>query len=129
MVTNPAEEFQIPPEMRAFAEKSVEQAKQAFEGYLAAAHRTVSAIEGQAESARKGAKDIGAKAMDFAQQNITSSFEFAQKLVHAKSVQELMELQTSYIKTQMQVLAEQAKELGEGATKVAADAAKPPKGA
>src|SRR5580704_14389345 len=41
MAKNPAEQFEIPPEMRAVAEKSVEQAKQAFEGYLAAAHRTV----------------------------------------------------------------------------------------
>jgi phasin len=126
MAKNPAEQFEIPPEMRAIAEKSVEQAKQAFEGYLAAAHHTVSTLEGKAESARKGAKDVGAKAMDFAQQNIMSSFEFAQKLVRAKDLQELMALQASYMRSQMQVLAEQAKELGEGATKVAAETAKPP---
>jgi phasin len=124
MAMNAAEQFEIPAEMRAFAEKSVEQAKQAFEGYLTAAHRTVSVLEGQAESARKGVKDVGAKAMDFAERNVASSFEFAQKLVRAKDVQELMELQSSFIKTQMQVLAEQAKELGEGAAKVAADTAK-----
>ena len=126
MAKNPAEQFEIPPEMRAVAEKSVEQAKQAFEGYLAAAHRTVSTLEGQAENARKGAKNVGARAMDFAQKNITSSFEFAQKLVRAKDLQELMALQASYMRTQMQVLAEQAKELGEGATKAAAEVAKPP---
>ena len=70
MATNPAEQFQVPPEMRAMAEKSVEQAKQAVEGFISAAHRTVSAIEGQAETARKGAKDVSAKAMDFAGKNI-----------------------------------------------------------
>ena len=125
MAKNPAEQFEIPAEMRAFAEKSVEQAKQAFEGYLSAAHRTVSMIEGQAESARKGAKDIGAKAMDFAERNVASSFDLAQKLVRAKDVHELMELQASFIRTQMQVLAEQAKEIGEGASKLAAESAKP----
>src|SRR5271165_3817809 len=114
MAINPADQFQMPPEMRALAEKSVEQAKQAVEGFISAAHRTVSAFEGQAETARKGAKDVGAKAMDFAGRNITSSFDFAQKLVRAKSMQELMELQASYIRSQMQVLTEQAKELGEG---------------
>ena len=35
MATNPSGQFQIPAEMRAFAEKSVEQAKQAFEGFIA----------------------------------------------------------------------------------------------
>jgi phasin len=121
MSINPGEQFPIPPEMRAIAEKSVDQAKQAMEGFLSAAHRTVSVLEGQAETARKGAKDVSEKAMDFAERNITSSFDFAQKLVRAKDVQEMLELQTSYIKTQMQVLADQAKELGQSTGKMAKD--------
>src|SRR6266700_8216868 len=102
MATNSAEQFQIPPEMRALAEKSVEQAKQSIEGFISAAHRTVGVLEGQAETARKGAKDVSAKAMNFAERNITSSFDFAQKLVRAKDVQEMLELQAAYIRTQMQ---------------------------
>ena len=125
MATNPADQLQIPPEMRAMAEKSVEQAKLAVEGFISAAHRTVSTFEGQAETARKGAKDVGAKAMDFAGRNITSSFDFAQKLVRAKDVQEMLELQASYISTQMQALAEQAKELGQSTSKSATDPSKP----
>jgi phasin len=121
MATNRTEQFQIPPEMRALAEKSVEQAKQAVEGFITAAHRTVSSFEGQAETARKGAKDVGGKAMEFAERNITNSFDFAQKLVRAKDVQEMLELQASYIRTQMQVLAEQAKELGQSTGKMATD--------
>jgi phasin len=121
MARNPTEQFEIPPEMRAFAEKSVEQARQAFEGFVSAAHRTMSQFEGQAESARQGAKDIGEKAMNFAQQNIISSFEFAQKLVRSKDVEEMLKLQADYIKSQMQVLAEQAKELGESTGKMAKD--------
>jgi phasin len=124
MATNGPQQFQIPPEMRALAEKSVEQAKQAIEGFISAAHRTVSVLEGQAETARKGVKDVGAKAMDFAELNITNSFDFAQKLVRAKDVQEMLDLQASYIKTQMQVLAEQAKELSQSAGKVAKDSSK-----
>ena len=121
MATHRAEQFQIPPEMRALAEKSVAQAKQAVEGFISAAQRTVSALEGQAETARKGAKDVGEKAMGFAEQNITSTFDFAQKLVRAKDVQEMLELQAAYVKTQMQVLAEQAKELGQSTGKMATD--------
>src|ERR1700682_6247905 len=119
MATNRPEQFQVPPEMRALAEKSVEQAKQAIEGFISEAHRMVSVLEGQAETARKGAKDVSEKAMDFAEKNITSSFDFAQKLVRAKDVQEMLELQTTYIKTQMQVLADQAKELGQSTGKMA----------
>jgi phasin len=126
MATNRAEPFQIPPEMRAIAESSVAQAKQAIEGFISAAHRTVSALEGQADTARKGAKDVGEKAMEFAERNITSSFDLAQKLVRAKDVQEMLALQAAYIQAQMQVLAEQAKELGQGTGKMATDPLKSP---
>ena len=120
--------FEIPPEMRAFAEKSVDQARQAFDGFIAAAHNAVSAFEGQAETARKGAKDVAGKAINFAEQNIASSFELAQQLLHAKDMQEVLKLQSDYIKRQMQVLADQAKVLGESASaaaKTAKDAATP----
>jgi len=112
--------------MRAIAEKSVEQAKQAVEGFISAAQRTVSAMEGQAETARKGAKDVSGKAMGFVEQNVATSFDFAQKLVRAKDLQEMLELQASYIRTQMQALSEQAKELGQSAGKTATDPLKPP---
>jgi phasin len=117
--------FEIPPEMRAFAEKSVDQARQAFGGFIAAAHNAVSAFEGQAETARKGAKDVAGKAINFAEQNIASSFELAQQLLHAKDMQEVLKLQSDYIKRQMQVLADQAKVLGESASAAAKDAAPP----
>jgi phasin len=125
MARNPDENFEIPPEMRALAEKSVEQAKQAFEGFITAAHRTVSAFEGRAETARKGAQDIGQKTVEFAERNITASFAFAQKLVRARDVDEMLRLQADYIKHQMQALAEQAKELGERAGRTATETAKP----
>src|SRR5215831_8456141 len=117
--------FDVPPEMRAFAEKSVDQARQAFDGFISAAHQAMSAFEGQAETARKGAKDVTEKAMTFAERNITSAFEFAQELVRARDVQDVLRLQADYIKRQMQVLTEQARELGESTSKAAKDAAAP----
>ena len=118
------ERFEIPQEMRTFAEKSVEQARQAFDGFISAAHRAVSAFEGQAESAHQGAKDITEKAMGFAESNINTSFDFAQKLVQARNVEDVLKLQADYIKTQMEVLAGQAKELGETTSRVAKDTTK-----
>ena len=117
--------FEIPPEMRAFAEKSVEQAKQAFDGFISAAHHAVNTIEGQAQTARQGAKDVAEKAITFAEQNVASSFEFAQQLVRAKDIQDVMKLQADYIKRQMQAFNEQAKELGESTSKAAKEAATP----
>ena len=120
-----ADRFEIPSEMRAIAEKSVEQARQAFDGFISAAHKAVSTFEGQAETARKGAKDVTEKAMTFAERNIANSFEFWQQVVRAKDVQDVLKLQADYVRTQMQALSEQAKELGESSSKAARDATTP----
>jgi len=117
--------FEVPPEMRAFAEKSVEQARQAFDGFISAAQQAMSAFEGHAETARKGARDVTEKAMTFAEQNMASAFEFAQDLVRAKDMQDVLRLQAEYIRRQMQALTEQARELGESTSKAAKDAATP----
>ena len=120
-----SDRFDVPPEMRAFAEKSVEQARQAFEGFISAAQQAMSAFEGQAESARQGARDVTEKAMTFAEQNIASTFEFAQALLRAKDLQDVLKLQADYFRRQMQMFTEQARELGESTSKAARDATAP----
>ena len=81
-------------------------------------------MERQATAAQAGAKDVG-KAIAFAEQNAATSFEFAQKLALAKSAEEIIQLQTEFLKTQMHALSNQAKELGEAATTAATEATKP----
>ncbi|MEA2952993.1 MAG: hypothetical protein QOF19_2569 [Alphaproteobacteria bacterium] len=117
--------FEVPAEMRAFAEKSVEQAKKAFDGFAAAANQAVSGLEGRAAAAQAGAKDVTKKAMTFAEQNVASSFEFAQKLVRAKDIGEVTKLHSDYVKAQMQTLSKQAEELGQSTAQKAADTATP----
>ena len=117
--------FEIPTQMRQFAEQSVEQAKKAVDGFLTAAHKTVAMVEGQANAAQTGAKSMTDKAMGFAEQNIANTFDFAQRLVRAKDPQEVMQLQAEFIKGQIQRLTEQARELGETAGKVGAEAVRP----
>ena len=116
--------FQIPPEMRSFAEQSVAQARKAFDGFMTAAQSAVSTLEGQAAAAQAGAKDVQRKAVAFAEHNVAASFEFAQKLLKAKDGEEVMKLHADYVKTQMQALGEQARELGQSATKAATDRSK-----
>ncbi|HYS48676.1 MAG TPA: phasin family protein [Xanthobacteraceae bacterium] len=124
MARDPMSSFEIPAEMRNMAEKSVEQAKKAFDGFIAAAQQAVAQVEGQAAAAQAGATDMRRKAMSFAEQNVATSFEFAQKLAQARNVEEVVRLQTEFVQAQMRTLAEQAKELGASAAATASDAAK-----
>jgi hypothetical protein len=61
--------FEIPEEMRKFADQSVEQARKAFEAVISTAQQTVTTLEGRAAAAQAGAKDVGEKAMAFAEHN------------------------------------------------------------
>jgi phasin len=125
MTIDPMKTFDIPADMRKFAEQSVEQARQAFDGFMSAANKAVSDIEGRANTARSGVRDVSGQAIGFAQRNIASSFDFAQKLVQARNVEEVLKLQQDYIQEQTRALNEQAKELGEAASKLTRDTVRP----
>jgi len=51
------------------------------------------------------------RGLDFTEQNVTAAFELAQKLVRARDVQEAMQLQSEYVRTQFAAMQSQAKEL------------------
>jgi len=124
MANDPMWNFDVPTQMRQFAEQSVEQAKKAVDGFLSAAQKAATTMETQANTAQAGAKDVRDKVMGFAEENINNSFDFAQKLVRAKDIQEIMALQREFMQQQMQAMQAQARDLGAAATK-AAESAKP----
>lgn len=126
MSKDSAPPFGIPPDMRALAEQSVEQAKTAFNTFMNAAHDAVGRFDAQARAAQAGARGVGDKAVSFAESNIAAAFDFAQKVVRATTPQELVRLQTEFIQAQMQALSEQARELGDAA-KEAVNPGKPPR--
>jgi hypothetical protein len=116
MAGQAATKFEIPAEIRAFAEKSMEQAWQAFDSFCSAMQKAVSTADRQAADA----KDMAELAMRFAERNIASSFELAQRLVRAKDSQEIMALHTDYANAQLAALGDQVRELTKQASKMAA---------
>jgi phasin len=119
-MANQSFDFTVPPEMRALAEKSVEQARKAFDGFVSAAERVTCELEQRANVTRAGAQDVAQKAMSFAEQNVASSFDLAQRMVSAKDINEVVKLHADYVRRQMEVLSEQARELGQSAHRAGA---------
>lgn len=117
--------FEVPQEMRAFAEKSVEQAKSAFDNYMSQATKAMGAVESQTDAAASGARDVGRQALGFAEENVAAAFAFAEKLVRARDPQEIMQLQSEFAKETMQKLGEQSKAMGEQIQTAARDVTKP----
>ncbi|MFY9699185.1 MAG: hypothetical protein WAK34_12845 [Rhodoplanes sp.] len=85
MVASTTPQFEIADEMRVMTERSLEQAKQAFDNYMRATEEAVSAFEAQVEASQRGGLDISRKAMGFAENNVRTAFEFAHKIVQACS--------------------------------------------
>ena len=125
MSVDATERFEIPKEMRSMAEASFDQARKAFENFLASAQQTASTIEGRGATARAGAKDISTKAISYAEKNVAASLDYAQQLLHARDLAEVMRLHSEYVQNQMRSLAEQASEMGQIVSRAAIDAAKP----
>jgi len=124
MSKEPFEQFAMPNEVRAFVEQSVSQARSAFDGIVQAANQAVAQWHGQAQAARAGASEIAHKSMAYAEQNMEATFDFAQKLMHAKDPTEVLRLQSEYLNHQMKTLSTQAQELGQSAAKIVMDAVK-----
>ena len=120
--------FEIPKEMRSMAEASFDQARKTVENFLASAQQAAAKIEDQGASVRAGAKDIGAKAVSYAEKNVQASLDYAEKLLHAKDLAEVMRLHSEYVQNQMRSLTEQASEMGQIVSRAAMDAAKPKTG-
>ena len=117
--------FEIPKDMRSMAEASFDQARKAFEKFIASAQATAGSLEERGVTVRAGAKDVGAKAISYAEKNVQASLDYAQSLLHAKDLTEIMRLHSEYVQSQMRSLAEQASEMGQIVSRAAMEAVKP----
>lgn len=119
--------FDIPEQMRDAADKSVNQAKKAFDDFIDATQKAVAKAEGSAKSLREGAADVNRQALAFVEENVAASFDVAHRLVRARSVEEVAAIQQEFMQRQIRNLAEQGKSLGAimgRATTAAADKTK-----
>ena len=116
--------FEIPEQMREVADKSVGQARKAFEQFLEATQKAMATAETSAKSVTEGAADVSRQSLAFVEDNIAASFDLAQRLVQARTVQEIAALQQEYLRRQMKALTEQGRQLGEMASRAVREAEK-----
>src|SRR3954449_9853616 len=104
--------FQVPEEMRTMAERSVTQARQALESYLHAARRTSETMEQTSDKVQAGAKDVAQKTLSAVEQNLRASLDYAERLVRAKDLQEITQIQSEFARTQTEAMQAQMKDYG-----------------
>jgi phasin len=117
--------FEVPEQMRAFAEKGVSQARDNYAKFKDAAESHNGTMEAVFSAYSNGAKQYSAKLMDMLKSTTSANLDFAQELVAVKSPTEAMELWTSHARKQFETLGAQAKELTELGQKVASETVEP----
>ena len=117
--------FEVPEQMRAFAEKGVSQARENYAKFKDAAESQNGAIEAMFTSASKGITEYTAKVMEFMKANTSSHLDFAQQLFGLKSPSEALELWTNHTRKQLETFQAQAKELAEIGQRVANETVEP----
>ncbi len=108
---NDASNFDIPAPVRQMAEKSVEQTKQAYDRMLEAARQTQGMFADSTNAMGMGSKELQEKTMQYAEANVQASFDLAERLVKAKDLQEVMEIQTQFARQQMEAYTQQAQDI------------------
>jgi phasin len=117
--------FQVPEQVRAFAEKGVSQAREGYNKFKDAAETHNGTIEAVFSTVSKGATEYSAKLMEIMKANTGASLDFAQELVAVKSLPQAFELWTSHAKKQVETFTAQTKELAELTQKIATETAEP----
>ena len=105
--------FDVPVEMRELATKSVEQAKRAFDSFMDATQEAAEKVQGSTQTMQQKASEATTQAVGFAEQNVKAAFDHAQALVQAKGLEDVMKLQTEFMRNQMTAMQSQMKAMGE----------------
>lgn len=116
--------LEVPAGFRDFAEKSAAQAQDNYAKFKTAAEEVTEMADDTYETARRGAVEFSAKALDMAKANSEAAFSLARDLFGAKSFAEAAELQSDFARNQFDVFGTQAKEFQALSQKYVTDSAK-----
>ncbi len=115
----------VPEAVRAIAEQTVTQSREAYETAKDTMEEAVEVLEKSIDQAGQGAAALNRKVIDNAQTNLNTGFDLAKDLASAKNIAEIMELQASYARKQFEALTAQVEDIRTLSTKIATDTTDP----
>jgi phasin len=114
-------------QIRAFAEKGVEQSKEAYAKLKTGAEETQRVLESSYETAKGVSGELSLKTISALRSNAEAGFSHLEALMGAKSLSEVMELQTAFLRKGFETTVEQAKDFQSIASKAVEEVSKPMK--
>lgn len=114
-------------QIRAFAEKGVEQSKEAYAKLKTGAEEAQKTLESTIETVKSASTELSLKSIAALRVNAEANFAHLEALVGAKSLSEVVELQTAFLRKRFELAVEQAKDFQAASTKAAEEVSKPVK--
>ncbi len=109
--------IEVPSELRDLAEQTIDQAEKAFRMFFDAAARSMTSVP-------TPGTEISRQALSFTEQNMKAAFEQARKLVHATDLQQAMQIQSEFLRSQFTNAGEHMRQITGGAAVATKDASK-----
>lgn len=116
-------------QLRSFTEKSVEQSKEAYAKLKDGAEQAQKVLETSFETVKDASAELSLKTISTWRSNANDVFAHLESLVGAKSVSEVVELQSAFARKSFETTVEQLKDFQASAQKAAEKASKPVKDA
>jgi phasin len=107
--------MEVPAQVREFAEISVEQAEKAISSFMESASKSVAMVPGPMT-------DVAKQALAITEANLKASFDHARKLMKAQDIDEVMTLQSEFMRKQFGTVTEQFQRMTGGTASAAKDA-------
>jgi len=114
-MTDQTTQMEVPAPVREFAEKSVDQAEKAISSFMESASKSVAMVPGPMT-------DVAKQTLAITEANLKASFEHARNLMKAKDIDEVMKLQSEFMRKQFGTVTEQFQRMTGGTASAAKDA-------
>jgi len=124
-VAVPAPVAAMQENVRKAVEKGVADTRAAYAKAKTAAEEATGALESSYSTAAKGVVEFNTKALDALRATAEANFDFIKAVINAKSVSELVTLQSEHASKQVVSINAQAKEIAALAHKIAAESVAP----
>jgi phasin len=101
---DPKMTLEVPPQVREFAEKSVDQAEKAISSFIESATKSVATVPGPMT-------EVAKQVLAITEAGMKAQFEQARKLMQAKNINEVMQLQSEFMRDQFGSANQQIKKM------------------
>ena len=109
--------LEVPAELRDLAEKTIDQAEKAFGMFFDAANKSIASVPSPGTEMSK-------QALSLTEQNMKAAFDHARKLVHATDLQQAMQIQSEFLRSQFTTAGDHMRQMTGGVMSAAKDATK-----